>query len=152
MLYWSACPELFGSDRDPESKNPGSSASPGSFRAHLAHMDTVRLKTQWQLPLWFFWNTLYSSQMVGRLRNQNVLLHFIQQLLYATCSEVSKGETGPKSKHSWSIAVASFMYSFLHWVWNNHPHCSMAYMGIVKSGLFSWPLPEGKWLVSSLEG
>lgn len=48
--------------------------------------------------------------MVGRLRDQNLLLCFTQQLLYAAHREVS-GEAGTKSEHWWSIAIASFTYS-----------------------------------------
>lgn len=109
VLCLRASPKLFGSGHNPESKHAGPLASLEFQSTPSTHgrgkiENPVAADTS-------FWNTLYSSRMVGRLRNQNLILHFTQQLLYATCWEVSEGETDPKSKHSWSIAIASFMYS-----------------------------------------
>lgn len=45
VLYLHACPKLLGSDPDPGGEHCGPSASPGIFRAHLAHVDVIRSET-----------------------------------------------------------------------------------------------------------
>lgn len=82
VLYLHACPKLLGSDHDPGGEHCGPSASPGIFRAHLAHMDVIRSETVAAAAL--FWNSLCTNQMVGRLGDQNLLLFHSTAALHNT--------------------------------------------------------------------
>lgn len=108
-MYLGACPKLLESDHNPERKHPGPSASLGIFGAHLAHMDMIRSKMQWQLPLSFETSYIAAKWLEGSgIKTSSCML---SNSCFMQHTKRFRKEMGPQSKRSWSIAIASFAYS-----------------------------------------